>query len=238
MTDEISFRPGGYELFRWDKDGNLVYVHNSIQEYVDRRVEARTAELANELSLLASIQRTCIDLDRRVQTLEQRYAELLQTLTSAAPLEKFRVVCDPLQTAVPFGSIDNLVGHIESMFDCRDGDHRGCHQVWNVERGTFDQHEYQMLGLIAASSIPNARERLRQSVYAAFLKLKQTCKSARPVLYWRYAKEVRILEDTEYGGREQTRYKISTRVAIPEADFNAAEDIIKVERNRYRELKG
>jgi hypothetical protein len=174
--------------------------------------------------------RAILQISSRVDTLERRYADLLLTLARAAPTLQ--------QPPTPFGSIDKLVEQVERMFDCRDGDHRGVHQVWNTERSAFDHYPYSVLGLIAPSSIPDVRERLRQEMYAAFLKLKQTCKSERPVLYWRYAKECRMLEDTEYGGREQTRHKINTRIAIPEADFNAVEDVVKTDNNSYRELKG
>jgi hypothetical protein len=140
---------------------------------------------------------------------------------------------------VSFGSRDNLVGHIESMFDCKDGDYFSYHSAGE------QKFPYTMLGLIAPPSIPDAQERLRQAMYTAFHKLKLTCKSARPVLYWRYGQIERIQEDSAKADhhnvpveiRRPARFKIRTRIAIPEADFSVVDDLVKAEGDAYGTLQ-
>jgi hypothetical protein len=118
---------------------------------------------------------------------------------------------------VPFGTVEKLVEHIERMFDCQNGDYRAWHTA--LDGG---EHLYSCIAIIAPASREDSQERLRQVIYSAFLKLKQTCKSERPVLYWRFASPERIQECAETDLERQTtpRHKIRTRVAIPEADFS------------------
>lgn len=185
-------------------------------------------ELQHEVTLLPSIQRLCMDIDARVVALERQYAALLEYIkglrTHPAPLPY-----PPVHQ--PFGSVNGLVTAVEGLFDCRDGDHRAGHRV------DTKVYFYTTLGLIASAAVPDAPERLRQALYKAFQILRKTCTSKRPMLYWRYAKEERILEDAEKLNTELSRYKIMTRVAIPEADFSAVAYIIKAGDGIYTVLE-
>jgi hypothetical protein len=141
---------------------------------------------------------------------------------------------EPAPRKAPFGSIEALVLQIERMFDCKDGDHRAWHAEWDYAVRRYQDYPYMTLAAIAPASIENAAEQLRQTLYTALFKLHATCKSARPVLYWRYAKEMRIEEDScgpgsvVYEGLPvtETKYKIRTRIAIPEADFKVVNELV------------
>ncbi len=191
MNDDYGFKQSVIqEVFRWDPDGKLVYIHPTIIDEVSRQV-----------------------------------AERLRAPKTPPPVAP---------RGVPqFGSIDALVETIECMFDCKDGDHASHHSVYT--EGRHETYPYTVLGLIALASISDAQERLRQGMYKALHKLKASCKSARPVLYWRYAKAVRVLEDVEH---EMARYKIMTRIAIPEADFSVAGEMVQREGESYTVLQG
>ena len=176
-----------------------------------KALAARVADMELKLDFAA---RASNAFAVRLAALEQRFA---------APRP------DP-EPAVPFGSIDKLVGQAEQVFDCKSGDYRRAHSVWtgNSETGPggYVEYVYVRLALIASATLPNAQERLRQAMYRALLKLKQTCKSSRPSLYWRYAVQERIQEETEYDNEVPMRYKISTRIAVPEADYSVVSEII------------
>lgn len=183
---------------------------------------------------LDACDRAILHLTAQVTELQQRYGELLKRLSrDPAPKDvKFR--------PAPFGSINNLVEQIERMFDCKDGDHRAVHMV-SIVKGEVQQYPYTTVGLIAPADIPDAQERLRQAMYTSFHKLKLTCKSERPVLYWRYGQIERVQEDTEIYARGTSferaeKYKIMTRIAIPEADFSVVADVLKADDGLYATL--
>lgn len=224
MTDDIRFEPQDSQgLTVWERldacDRAILHLTAQVTT-----LEQQYAQMQNDLSLLPSIQRAHMDLEKRLTALESEapmlygFGEPKSDTASAAPAPPRPAVY------VPFGAIDKLVEQVESMFECKDGDHRAAHQVWNGSRRAFDVYEYTVVGLRALASLPDAQERLRQALYTSFHKLKLTCKSARPVLYWRYSAASRVQEDVEYvdGVREltPTKYKIMTRFAIPEADFS------------------
>lgn len=217
MTDETSY--GSVEQRLDACDRSILYLTNKL------------ADLQNECSLLVSVQRLCADIDARILKVEQQYAELLEYIKGlrAQP----RTVTSYRSST--FGSVGALVVQIESMFDCQDGDYHAFHTVAD-ERGVR-YYQYVTIGVIAPASIPDAQEKLRQALYETFKKLRCTCKSDRPVLYWRYSKEQRILEDKEQYAITATRYKIMTRVAIPEADFSVAERYVKLDTEGYIVLK-
>lgn len=128
-----------------------------------------------------------------------------------------------INNGAPFGSAERLAEHIEHMFDCAKGDPRAYHSVWveNSETGScgYIQFPYTVLGLIAPDTIPEAQERLRQVIYTALFKLKVSCKSERPKLYWRRTVE-------ESSDPNPLRYKITIRIAIPEADFSVCDGLV------------
>ena len=155
----------------------------------------------------------------RVTALEQRINRMV-----TAPVKV--TVEYPLSSA-PFGSIDKLVEQAEQMFDCKNGDWRQYHTVYATD--SVVEYEYVCLALIASADIPEAQEHLRQAVYTSLLKLKQTCKSRRPVLYWRYAVQERIQEEAQYDGDVPMQYKIRTRIAIPEADYSVVAAVVAPE---------
>ncbi len=81
MSDEVIITQHPVrEIFRWDVNGNLVYVHPTI---VQRLREDARLDLQNELSLLISMQRMCTDLDARIIKLEQECAQLRLSLIAA-----------------------------------------------------------------------------------------------------------------------------------------------------------
>ena len=198
----------------------IASVVGSLQERV-ATLEQQYIELQNELSLIASIQRAQMDLEKRFKKLEGEARALYGFGQEPKSYEEVSVP----RLYAPFGSIDRLIQQVESMFDCRDGDHRAWHSVW--ADNAYVQHPYTILGLLAPSSIPNAQERLRQAMYTSFFKLRATCKSKRPVLYWRYGVAERIQEDVSPLGDGELRYKIMTRIAIPEADFSVVGGMVK-----------
>lgn len=167
------------------------------------RLELALGELRNEMSLLASIQRTCFDLDARLTGVERRLGHVAP-LTQSTP------------TKLLFPATQELVRLVEDMFDCRDGKH----SAWLEVDGTI--YYYMTLAAIVSSD-PRVDPQaiLRQVLYDAFVKLRSTCKTPRPKLYWRFAEQERIQEEKEGGFFESSvyNYKIRTRVAIPEADF-------------------
>lgn len=270
----MSFTPGVQEILRFDAAGKLVHVNPQLLQAIvdalrdeqgltvwqrldacDREIlqlTAQFAELQNEMSLLASVQKICIALDKRASVLESQYAQLLARLASSSTAEPSAVngvvagsiPASPAISAVPFGSKDALVAQIEQMFNCQDGDYRSYHSVWSADG--YVKHPYTTLGIITPATIPDAPERLRQAMYTSFLKLKQTCKSERPILYWRYGSIERIQEDTEKADhrnvpadiRRPERYKIMTRIAIPEADFSVIGGMTISDGDPYPALTG
>lgn len=178
-------------------------------------LEREYAEMRNELSLLASVQRTLIEHEARIENLEAEEKPMLSGVDQSP------------HAFVPFGSIDKLVQQVEKMFECKNGDYHQEHSAWNESIGDFDLFPYVTLSLMASSAMGDAQERLRQSLYTAFVKLETTCKFDKPVLYWRYGVEGRIREEAERGPPGHTlRHKIRTRIAIPEADFSVVGDMV------------
>lgn len=233
MTDEIGFSANSGELYRWDKDGKLIFIHPSLVFEINKHIEVHMTEqsvLIQQLTgQVAELMLRDIELQTRVAALEEK--------TSVPTPATYYV-----RPSMPFGSTAKLVEQVESMFDCRDGDYRAWHSVWSAERGTYDDYPYAVIGLIASATIPDAQERLRQALYSTFHKLKLTCKSERPVLYWRYGAAERIQEDAEIYARgtsfeKAEKYKIMTRIAIPEADFSAVAEVVKGDNYAYMELK-
>jgi hypothetical protein len=196
-------------------------------------LEREIAEIRNEQSLIPSIQRSYLELSARVTALEKGWAQRPDSVVLHA---------ESAPPFAPFGSVEKLVEYVERLFDCRDGDHRNAHWVYNPERGDYDYLPYRTLGLLAPATVPDAQERLRQALGTSFHKLRLTCKSDRPVLYWRYAVQERILEDneiaTELKSVEPVKYKIMTRVAIPEADFSEVGNLVKSDGTIYATLQG
>lgn len=212
------------EVFRWDADGNLVHIHPTIVQGVYEQANAHKLDID---SLLASMQRTCVDLGARVIKLEGEGASLREAL---AQLIDKKAPASAVEHA-PFGSVAKLVKTIEGMFDCRNGDPRAWHEEWvsGDQHVGYRRHQYIAFTLIAPSSMEDAQERLRQMFYTAFHRLKRTCKSPRPVLYWRYAAEERIQEELGVSERIGNSFKIRTRVAIPEADFSVVNEIVQAD---------
>lgn len=200
MTDERNFdlnHRAAIELFRLDCNGKLVFTHPDILALID----ARIAPLQEQITALTN-------------SYTELRQELRKLLDKKAPPD-----------VGPFGSADALVAHIEHMFDCRDGefgmyttvptlDEKGKKIGWHPE-------PYTVLAMLLGGEFPQAPEQLRQALYRVLFQLKATCKSPRPVLYWRYSKEMRIEETRK---REEQSldnvFKIRTRLAIPEADFS------------------
>lgn len=153
-------------------------------------------DIRNELSVLASVQRAVINQESRISKLE-------------TPAKRDRSYADVVEQSdpVPFGSKEALIAQIESMFDCCAGDPR----AWHTDYPSGNLYPYSVLGAI--SSGYNAPERLRQGLYTVLFKLKKTCASERPRLYWRHA----VKES-----QEDNRHKITVRIAVPEADLSVA----------------
>lgn len=216
-------------------------------------LERELAEVRNEVSLIPSIQRSYLELSARVQALEQDFsAYTVSKLPVTAPVQALEYSKQPADSGititlleppfVPFGSIEKLVEYVERVFDCCEGDHRSAHAVYNIARGDYDYFPYLTLGLLAPATIPNAQERLRQAMATSFHKLRLTCKSERPVLYWRYEVQERILEDsgieTESKSVEPVKYKIMTRIAVPEASYSVLGNLLKPDGGPYAVLTG
>lgn len=261
MTGKISYLSAGNELFRWDADGNLIYVEpDLLQQITDKlrdeqgltvwerldgcdralvqltsqvtALQQQYAQMQNDLSLLPSIQRSYMDLEKRLIALEE------PKLSAGYMAHRRKQMDESLRSVLmtPFGSVAKLVEQVERMFDCKNGDYSAWHSVWNTELGKYDRYEYPVVGVITLASTSDAPEQLRQTLYTAFLKLKRTCTSERPVLYWRFAAAERIQEEVETRAEVPVRYKIRTRFAIPEADFSVIEDVIKLENGWYSVL--
>jgi hypothetical protein len=188
-------------------------------------LERHYAELSNELSLIASLQRSVLDLEARLKrmedsdnTLNHQAAESVIDLQKRVQrLEQRLEPPDNLQGALRavFPSVDTLVHEIETLFDCKDGDHRSEH---TDPEGV--SHPYHALALIAPADLRYGQQKLRFALYEAFVKLRASCRSSRPKLYWRYAMAQRIQEEYDAAlSGAGARHKIRTRVAIPEADF-------------------
>jgi hypothetical protein len=128
-------------------------------------------------------------------------------------------------------SLADVVNEVEQLFDCQDGEYGPSHRLFGDTVPNGPAYPYIALGLIATNSTPDAQEYLRLAMLASFRMLHKTCKSTRPVLYWRFAKEVRIQEETEKGGQ---KYKIRTRIAIPEADYYVVGWAVKLEAEPYK----
>lgn len=175
---------------------------------------------------LDACDRAILGLTARVTSLEQQYAELLERLTPKQP-----EIVEPALRKVPFGSIDKLVEQVEHMFDCHNGDWRSYHTEFGLGGRTAGMYPYTVLGLLAQATVPDAQEKLRQALYTGFLKLRQTCKSERPVLYWRHAEAERIQEESFQ--EESALHKIRSRIAIPEADFSVVEYMVHREGQNY-----
>lgn len=262
MTNETSYLSAMNELFRWDSEGKLIYVEPALLRQIteslrdeqgltvwerldgcDRALVQLTsqvtvlqqqyAQMQNDLSLMASLQRTAIAHEAKIEALQK---QLASSSTVEPPAVNGAVAGSiPASPATPLGTIDALVERVEKMFDCRNGYFGSYHQVG-------DQiFPYTTVGLLATATIPFAQDHLRQALYTSFLMLKRSCKSERPMLYWRYAKAMRIQEDTAgvVGAASPfpVQYKIMTRIAIPEADFSVIDRVVKAEYAPYVSLR-
>jgi small-conductance mechanosensitive channel len=175
----------------------------------------------------------------RVTVLEKQVEELTKSYTELrAELLRKQLRRNP-QTEVPaqvsFGSVQALVEQVERMFVCKNGDHRAFHTAWSNEAPVgYREHYYKVLALIVPIDVANAQERLRQLLYIALFKLKATCKSEHPLLYWRYAEAERISEETN----ATHGYKIRMRVAIPEADYSVVGPVVQIDGQPIAVLRG
>lgn len=125
-----------------------------------------------------------------------------------------------------FPTLESLVDAVEKLFDCRDG----VYGSFAVEDGKRqDGYYYRTLCIITDTST-QPETRLRQQLYTDLLDVYATCASAlegtgkKPILYWRFAKQVRITEEMEKPNR-YVRYKIRTRIAVPEADWSRCDSL-------------
>jgi hypothetical protein len=173
------------------------------------------------------LERQVEHLSRRMGELATQYAALLTQVEALRRYESRQPARPHSSLFKRFGSIDALVAQAEEMFDCKNGDHRSHHQVWcNDDRASgYAFYPYVHLALIASEAIPDAPEQLRQCLYTALSKLKATCKSERPVLYWRWVAPERIQEEST-SDTEPLQFKIRTRIVIPEADFSVVDELI------------
>jgi hypothetical protein len=239
MTDDIRFESQDSQgLTVWERldacDRAILQLTGEVTALVQQY-----AQMQNDLSLLPSIQRAHMDLEKRLTALESE-APTLYGFGEPLPKRGIALATAHPVAYVPFGSTGKLVEQVESMFECKNGDHRRAHSVWDELGGFFVEYPYVVVGLLAPTAIPDAQEQLRQAMYTSFFKLRQTCKSERPVLYWRYAEQERIQEETEQapGSSVPVRYKIMTRIAIPEADYSVVEALVKPSNGPYATLQG
>jgi hypothetical protein len=167
----------------------------------------------------------------RVTALEKQAEELTKAYVELrAELRELLSKKSPVAAAAPFGSVQALVGQVERMFVCKNGDPRAFHTAWSNEPPVgYREHYYKVLALIVPTDVADAQERARQLLYTALFKLKATCKSEYPLLYWRYAEAERILEEFGNSERAGASHKISTRIAIPEADYSVVGPIVQIE---------
>lgn len=139
-------------------------------------------------------------------------------------------------------SMSDLLGRIESVFDCRDGNY-GAFAVRLPEefcserlRKWEEQHEHlRYYTLMWTAKLdtktdypPLLRAKLWGDFYAIWSQFAdrehiEQCggilERAKPVLYWRFAKECRIGEEREKRGR-WTYCSVRTRVAVPDCDWS------------------
>ncbi len=118
-------------------------------------------------------------------------------------------------------SLEALIRKIEEIFDCRDGPY----QAWVEHDST--KHYYHSLGILCQSTgdeyLTVAPEKLRNALLHTLLEIRSTLPpDTKPLLFWRYAPEQRIQEESEplRGRGRRTLSKIFTRVAIPGADWS------------------
>lgn len=199
-------------------------------------LSAEIVALRDEMSVLVSVQRLCADLDARLQKVERSDNDLLQQCAkSLVDVQKRLKRLEPTEIVVPkvasFGSVEALVKQVEVMFDCRDGDHRAYYTEYNEATGECSHYNYVVLGITAAGE--DAPEKLRQELYTALFKLKQSCPSERPVLFWRHAVQERIQEERGVG---TDLHKIRVRVAIPGADFSVIGPVLAKEGESFWRL--
>jgi hypothetical protein len=169
------------------------------------QLEARFEELRNECSVVASIQRSYIELEARVKELEDD-GPMLYGFGEAPPQKAS--IHNPDMPPFKFLTIESLVEAIEELFDCRSGDYGSFHT--DNENETFWRYRtirYQC----AETSYP--QELLLQAVYENFLSLRKLCRAERPILYWRFAPEQRLAFDKD---PRSGSWQLRTRVAIPE----------------------
>lgn len=116
-------------------------------------------------------------------------------------------------------SLEGLIAKIEELFDCRDGPY----QAWVEYEG--ERLAYVTLGWITEGlqdDPDSAFEKLRNALLHQLLTIREALKREKPILFWRYAPEARMLEDSERD-HGKVKYKIYTRVAIPGADWSLIE---------------
>lgn len=131
-------------------------------------------------------------------------------------------------------SIDNLVRWIESVFDCRDGPY----QAW-VENTLGERVPYMSLAIMTEGSDSSCAEKLRNALMHSFILIHDDMtrdlarsvtpaayygQNEKPILYWRYAEECRIQEESDTK-RRKTIHKIYTRIAIPGADWSKIDTV-------------
>lgn len=134
-----------------------------------------------------------------------------------------------------FPTLESLVAAIEDLFDCRNGRHRYCHDTMTPE-GTPVQYVYEMLAAYTYN-VDQPIQRLRQAVYADFVRLHKSCPDDRkPVLYWRFSAVQRIAEEGYPHERDTAGWLIRTRFAIPSADYSVAKLLVIPRDGRYREI--
>lgn len=188
------------------------------------QLERNYAELSNQLSLIPSLQRCYLEMEARLAKLEAQVAcsphkvpanEVRAHYGNTVFPDGVALTCAAHPT-LQFPTLDSLVDAIERLFDCRDG----FHGPYALPTGE-EQLRYRVLGAITSTK---TAEDLRRALYYDLLNLYGSCNHspAKPILYWRFAKEQRISEEFEILDRR----KIRTRVAIPEANWSVCKFIV------------
>lgn len=182
---------------------------------------------------------------QRMVALEENFIDLKNRVSGLEALIHTPDV-PPLTTkSGGFGSIDELVKSIEAHFDCKDGLYGpyAYYRSDTEDRAYYDQaSRYRTFGFLTPER-EGAAEHLRQALWASLENLCQpTSERPRLTLYWRFAKECRILEEVnnETDSLGQTIpngriwRKIRTRVAIPNANWSLVK--VVAEGERYPEV--
>jgi hypothetical protein len=125
-------------------------------------------------------------------------------------------------------TLDGLVAEIENLFECRDGTYDS-YLIYEDADGVEHHIRYRTLSWI---SVGTTFEDLRRVMLDHLLTIAHDTKrrpdNAKPILYWRYAKERRIDEETQrrpFG--KGLKLKIRTRVAIPGYDWPDGSHVVE-----------